>query len=131
MPDRYPTSHERPCTLSSLVRGTPQNRAMPPTQLDGRNWWWSWGGIIRTPLEHDEWGRRESNPHWRRFKRPASADWATSPLPRRLSADTWRPRGPRVTPVANLRCWPGRSLGTVVAYVGRDGTTRRGTHSDR
>ena len=26
------------------------------------------------------WGRRESNPHWGRFKRPASADWATSPL---------------------------------------------------
>jgi len=25
------------------------------------------------------WGRRESNPHWRRFKRPASADWATPP----------------------------------------------------
>ena len=26
------------------------------------------------------WGRRDSNPHWRRFKRPASADWATSPF---------------------------------------------------
>jgi hypothetical protein len=25
------------------------------------------------------WGRRDSNPHWRRFKRPASADWATPP----------------------------------------------------
>src|SRR6202035_2376779 len=25
------------------------------------------------------WGRWDSNPHWRRFKRPASADWATPP----------------------------------------------------
>jgi putative transposase len=31
-------------------------------------------GVHRTP-----WGRRDSNPHWRRFKRPASADWATPP----------------------------------------------------
>ena len=28
---------------------------------------------------HRGWGRRDSNPHWRRFKRPASTDWATSP----------------------------------------------------
>ena len=25
------------------------------------------------------WGRRDSNPHWGRFKRPASASWATPP----------------------------------------------------
>src|SRR5580700_10892629 len=25
------------------------------------------------------WGRRDSNPHWGRFKRPASACWATPP----------------------------------------------------
>ncbi len=30
-------------------------------------------------MKTSSWGRRESNPHWRRFKRPASADWATSP----------------------------------------------------
>ena len=30
-------------------------------------------------VERSGWGRRDSNPHWRRFKRPASADWATSP----------------------------------------------------
>jgi hypothetical protein len=27
------------------------------------------------------WGRRDSNPHCGRFKRPASADWATPPAP--------------------------------------------------
>ena len=35
-----------------------------------------WGVRIRGSW----WGRRDSNPHWKRFKRPASADWATSPL---------------------------------------------------
>ena len=33
----------------------------------------------RSYMKTTAWGRRDSNPHWRRFKRPASTDWATSP----------------------------------------------------
>ena len=32
-------------------------------------------------LRRSSWGRRDSNPHWGRFKRPASACWATPPAP--------------------------------------------------
>ena len=35
------------------------------------------------------WGRRDSNPHWGRFKRPASACWATPPgAPFLIESDT-------------------------------------------
>ena len=50
------------------------------------------------------WGRRDSNPHWGRFKRPASASWATPPgTPFLTETD----RIPRMA----LRRWSARGRG--------------------
>jgi hypothetical protein len=35
--------------------------------------------VVKQGVKLFGWGRRDSNPHWRRFKRPASANWATPP----------------------------------------------------
>src|ERR1700689_889520 len=40
------------------------------------------GDMYQAPepgVQLSAWGRRDSNPHWGRFKRPASACWATPP----------------------------------------------------
>ena len=57
----------------------PQEIVIPPSRPRFSEW--CLRGSHRQPVDLDlfAWGRRDSNPHWRRFKRPASADWATPP----------------------------------------------------
>ena len=56
-----------PRTSSRIYTQPPPSRPLCP-----KKWSTEW-------VKPTGWGRRDSNPHWRRFKRPASTCWATSP----------------------------------------------------
>lgn len=67
-PKRYRT---RSVLGSIVVRLRVRPRQIPKSRHNG--------GPINGGKASCWWGRRDSNPHWRRFKRPASTNWATPP----------------------------------------------------
>ena len=96
------------CDLFVDHRDTPRRKARDPpwvpalvTQTRACGSWWPAdrqllpGAPKVAPQQR--WGRRDSNPHCGRFKRPASADWATPP--RRSGTTKDRPSPPSVPPV--------------------------------
>ncbi len=87
----------RPRGPGAVAAHTPTRRALPQVVRTAARLHRE-GECSRCPRSARQWGRRESNPHYGRFKRPASAGWATSPvvlantigLSRRHNMTPWR-----------------------------------------